>query len=118
MAMIFRQPGKTGMKILKNVSLSVEHTNNINKTVRNRNKYMKLNSIIFCLCAGLCSSTMIENAFSIGNNKETWNNACKLDSYRVMIVSKYLVASRYFLIAGTPAYLAADSPFMITSVGA
>ena len=44
---------------------------------------MKLNTVIFCLCAGACSSAMIDNAFSMNAHR-------RLDSYNVLVVGKYL----------------------------
>lgn len=53
-----------------------------------RKRKMKLNFVIFCLGTGLCSSTLIDNAFSMNNSK--------LDSYSGQIVSKYLKTKQDF----------------------
>jgi len=86
MAMIFRQPGKTGIENLnKNAvdSLTACQRVHVKKGENIKSKAMKLNSIRFCLCVGLCSSALINNAFSM-------NEHGKIDKYSAMIVSKYL----------------------------
>jgi len=84
MAMIFRQPGETGMKNYKNMDLSIKNKNHISEIISNRNKRMKLNSTIFFLCAGLCSSAIVNNAFSMGED-----NKGRLNQYAKFIASKY-----------------------------
>ena len=54
---------------------------------------MKLNSIIFCLCAGMCSSALIDNAFSMEDknipSRNFSNEKGRLGVYQMMIASKY-----------------------------
>ena len=52
---------------------------------------MKLNSIIFCLCAGLCSSAVINDAFSM--DKLVVANRGQLNNYSLFIASRYLESS-------------------------
>ena len=86
---IFRQPGKTGMENFKNIRLTEEIVDCINGVKSLRKRKMKLNSIIFYLCAGMCSSALIDNAFSMDPKREIRNKTCKIDSYSMMVASKY-----------------------------
>ena len=89
---ILRQPGKTGMENLKAVksadcvSDNCCHGNSSSSNERKRK--MKLNSIIFCLCAGLCSSAVINDAFSM--DKLVVAKKGQLDNYCLYLASMHL----------------------------
>ena len=51
---------------------------------------MKLNTVIFCLCAGMCSSALIENAFA------SQSRVGKIDSFHMQTVCKYLQTKQDF----------------------
>ena len=96
MVKIFRQPGKTGMKNLKAVKSADCFSGNGchgNSSSNERKRKMKLNSIIFCLCAGMCSSALIDNAFSMEDknipSRNFSNEKGRLGVYQMMIASKY-----------------------------
>ena len=70
MVTIFRQPGKTGIGNLEAGKPAGSFNGNSCHSSSNERKIkMRLNSVIFCLCAGLCSSALIENAFSMNSSK-------------------------------------------------
>ena len=95
MAKIFGQPGKTGIENLKARKVACKVKGKIchDSIDCKRRKKMKINSIIFCLCAGMCSSTLLDSAFSMdGQNilpRSFHKEKGKLGPYHMMIASKY-----------------------------
>lgn len=90
MKSFFRQPGETGMENLNNAGLTVREFDYINDKRSLRIRKMKLDSIIFCLCLGMCSSTLIDSAFSMYEDPfSRQDERGKMDFQTMYLASQY-----------------------------